>query len=233
MEIKRHIYYHLMIDTGDFWNCISALKTAACILKQIFRYVAARPAGLSKEIFYKYLFLYCWWYQSSSYIHRNGCSRLKTFYQNKFWTIIYTMSLNGLQAFMFHLHYWRFYLVKSLRHPEDQFFSPDHWNFVPVEELESPDHFALYNLSKLFLSGSKYKVYSSGSKLRIDPEVFWAPDGLPDQNLRMTEVGCVIGGGKRHWKSIFFQNKSYLMSIQGLTDRHTWHCLQVDRIRYQ
>ena len=24
----------------------------------------------------------------------------------------------------------------------------------------------------------------------MDPEVFVAPDGLPDQNLRMTEIGC-------------------------------------------
>ena len=33
----------------------------------------------------------------------------------------------------------------------------------------------------------------SGSKIWIDLDIFWAPDGLPDQNdqnLRMTEVGC-------------------------------------------
>ena len=40
-----------------FLNCTSALKTTACILKQIFRYAAARAAGLSiseksSEIFY-------------------------------------------------------------------------------------------------------------------------------------------------------------------------------------
>ena len=30
----------------------------------------------------------------------------------------------------------------------------------------------------------------SGSKFRMDTEVFRGADGLPDQNLRMTEVGC-------------------------------------------
>ena len=30
----------------------------------------------------------------------------------------------------------------------------------------------------------------------MDLEVFWAPDGLPDQNLRMTEIGCLKGNLK-------------------------------------
>ena len=44
----------------------------------------------------------------------------------------------------------------------------------------------------LFFSGSKYEVswISSGSRFQMDPEVFWSADGLPDQNPRMTEVGC-------------------------------------------
>ena len=44
-----------------------------------------------------------------------------------------------------------------------------------------------YDYLQSFLSGSKYKVSknSSGSKFRMDSEVFWAPD----QILRMTEVG--------------------------------------------
>ena len=38
-----------------------------------------------------------------------------------------------------------------------------------------------------FLSGSM-----KGSKFRMYPEVFRAPDRLPNQTLRITEVGCTI-----------------------------------------
>ena len=57
-----------------------------------------------------------------------------------------------------------------------KYLSPDE-NIVPDQEF-------------LGIYWYNFSMTSSGSKFRLDPEVFRAPHGLPDQNIRITEVGC-------------------------------------------
>ena len=73
------------------------------------------------------------------------------------------------------------------------------WNIVSDQELETPDYFF-----KFLGIISRYNFCPDRStslpKIHLSIEIFWAPDGLPDKNFRVTEVGC---NHKKHFCPIF------------------------------
>ena len=50
----------------------------------------------------------------------------------------------------------------------------------------------------------------------MNPGGFWAPDGLPDQNIQMTEVGCF-----RHHKKVFSHQEFHLSHLAQAEDQQS------------
>ena len=56
-------------------------------------------------------------------------------------------------------------VTSYLSHPEDKHFSPDQWNIVPDQDLETPDHFLIWLLTIIFV---RIEIQSFQKFLRIE-----------------------------------------------------------------